>query len=378
MDKKSVIQLTIDISTNKNVSYPIFIGDGILKRVGEGVKHYTSSSKLLLVSNDKVFPIYGNIVLESLKEAGFDVKKVILPDGEDYKNLDCFKEILDKAVEFKLERSDSIVALGGGVIGDMAGYAASSYLRGINLVQMPTTLLAQVDSSIGGKVGINHSMGKNLIGAFYQPKCVIIDVNTLKTLDLRNIKTGLAEVLKYSFIEKTCNYKGEAKNFFAFLNNKREEIYNLDSDVITELVSYCCSLKAAVVEQDEKEAGLRAILNLGHTTGHALEVCGNYKLLTHGEAVSIGIIAALRLSAQKGILDDQLLEKGENLIKDFGLPYKIPSNLSLEDIICAMYLDKKVVKGKIRFVLPRKSLGEVGIYNDISDIQITEVLKTMY
>jgi 3-dehydroquinate synthase len=378
MNNAELTELKINLKARDSLSYPIYIGTNILKNAGNLVKNHISSSKILLVSNDTVFPIYGKTVIEALKKEGFDIKTTVIPDGEDYKNFGWFKVILDKAIDFNLERSDAIAALGGGVIGDMAGYAASSYLRGINLVQIATTLLAQVDSSIGGKTGINHPRGKNLIGAFYQPKSVIIDVSTLNTLDKRNLKNGLAEVLKYAFIQESCNYKEKSLNFFDFLYDNKDLIYKLDSKVIREMISYCCELKAAVVEQDEKEAGLRAILNLGHTTGHALEVCGDYNLLSHGEAVSIGMIAAIRLSKNKSLIDYNLAEKAENLIKHFDLPVYIPEEISIDRIIAAMKLDKKVQKKKVRFILPVKSMGKVEIYNDISDEEIIKVLEGMY
>lgn len=370
--------INVEIPSTSKKSYPIIIGSNILKEAGKIIKENTPSTKLLVVSNETVFPLYGNKFIESLINNGLKVESVILPDGEDFKNLEYFKFILDKALDYKLERKDSIVALGGGVIGDMAGYAAASYLRGINLVQIPTTLLAQVDSSVGGKVGINHEKGKNLIGAFYQPKCVIIDNDTLKTLDLRNIKNGLAEIIKYAFIEKTCNYSKEYLNFYDFLYNNRSLIYELEPNVTREMISYSCKLKASVVEQDEKESGLRAILNMGHTTGHALEVCGYYKILTHGEGVSIGTVAALKIAKNKGLLSPDLVEKGEAIIKLYELPYKIPDNISIYNILEAMKLDKKVQKAKVRFILPDKSIGEVGIFDDVTEEQLMTVLNEMY
>lgn len=378
MNQTKLTTLTINIPDNSNHSYPIFIAENTLAKAGEYIKEHTSSKKLLLVSNDTVFPLYGGQVLENLKASGFEVQTAILPDGEDYKTIECFKTILDKAVDFKLERKDSIIALGGGVIGDMAGFAAASYLRGINLVQIPTTLLSQVDSSIGGKVGINHTKGKNLIGAFYQPKCVIIDVSTLNTLDLRNLKNGLGEVLKYAFIEKSCNLKTELLDFFKFLRKNKDQIYNLTPEIIIKMITYCCQLKAAVVEQDEKESGLRAILNLGHTTGHALELCGNYTQISHGEGVAIGIITALRLSKELNLIDEKLMILSENLIKDYELPYSIPNNYNIEDIINGMNRDKKVLDGKIRFILPEKELGKVNILDTIDTCLLSKVLSTLY
>lgn len=378
MYSQEIIKLQIDIPAIKNITYPIFIGPHILKIAGNVAKEFTPSKKILLVSNDTVFPIYGNRVIESFKAANFDIKTIVIPDGEDYKNIEWLKVILDNAIDFKLERKDCIAALGGGVIGDMAGFAASSCLRGVNLIQIGTTLLSHVDSSIGGKVGINHIKGKNLIGAFYQPKCVIIDTVTLETLDKRNVKNGLAEVLKYAFIEKSCNYKGEQLNFFQFLDNNIENIYSLKAEVIKKMISHSCKLKAAVVEQDEKESGLRAILNLGHTTGHALELCGFFHLLNHGEGVSIGIITALRLAKAMNLLDEKSALKGEELFKKFKLPVKIPDSINIKDILESMKLDKKVKHGKLRFILPVNTLGEVSIFDNVEEKLLIQVLESLY
>ena len=370
--------LSINIPQKAPISYPIYIGQKILKQSGELIKKNINSQKLLLVSNDTVYPIYGKLVCDSLTRNGFEVKTVVIPDGEDYKNINWLKVMLDKAIDFKLERKDAIVALGGGVIGDMSGFAAASYLRGINLIQIPTTLLAHVDSSIGGKVAINHAKGKNLIGAFYQPKCVLIDPSTLETLDKRNFKNGLGEVLKYAFIEKSCNLNNNSLNFFNFLQENLDKIYNLDQDIISQTIMHCCKLKAAVVEQDEKEAGLRAILNLGHTTGHALELCGNYQDLSHGEGVSIGTIVAFNLAKENGYINDTILMDAINLIKSYNLPITIPANIRIEDIIKATKRDKKVSSGKLRFVLPCKEPGMVDIYDDIKQETIEKVLKKCY
>lgn len=378
MDLKETHKYVVEIPQAKELSYPIFIGEKVLKDAGKIIKEYTQSSKLLLVTNDTVFPIYGNMVTEVLKEAGFNVKTVVIPDGEDYKNINWYKVILDKAIEFKLERLDSIVALGGGVIGDMAGFAAASCLRGISLVQIATTLLAQVDSSVGGKVGINHFQGKNLIGAFYQPKCVIIDTKTLETIDKRQLRNGFAEVIKYAFIEKSCNCAENDGKFFDYLNNNYENIRVLEPEAIRHIVRYSCSLKAAVVQQDEREAGLRAILNFGHTTGHALEVCGNYKEVLHGEGVAIGMVVALNLAKEMGLIEQTVVEKGVEFIKKVKLPYQIPSSMSVEDIMAAMKLDKKVQKGDIRFVLPVKELGKVEIFRNIEEEKLIKALKASY
>lgn len=378
MENKQYIKLNIDIPDKGNATYPILIGNGILIDAGNIVKQYVSSSKLLVVSNDIVFPLYGKQVIESLRNAGFKVKTTIITDGEENKNLNWFKVIIDEAIDFKLTRKDAFIALGGGVIGDITGYAAASYLRGINIIQIGTTLLAQVDSSIGGKVAINHEKGKNLIGAFYQPKCVITDVTTLKTLDNRNLKSGLAEVLKYSFIEKSTNYLNNEICFFDFLDKNKSSICALDYNIVAEMISHCCKLKASVVEQDEREAGLRAILNLGHTIGHALEVCGEYNLLLHGEAISIGMVTAIKISEKIKLIDESIANNAVSLILKYDLPYNIPKEITIEDIVKAMKLDKKVSDGKIRFILPTKKIGIVDIFDNIKDSDLVTVLESMY
>ena len=239
-------------------SYPIIIREGILDSAYDYIKKYTNARRFLIVTNEKVYPIYG----EKLQAENSDF--IILPDGEVFKNMEILNKILDKAIEIKLERKDAIIALGGGVIGDISGFAASIYQRGIDFIQIPTTLLAQVDSSVGGKTAVNHKSGKNLIGAFYQPKLVLADTNTLDTLDNRQFKTGLSEVIKYSFIEKSCNASNDYQ-FFDFLKSRRTEILNKDKEVLKQVIKICCELKASVVNADEKEKGLRAILNFGHT-----------------------------------------------------------------------------------------------------------------
>ena len=278
----------VEIPQQQEYSYPIIIGENILDKVGEFVKQYTKGEnelaslapasqpkKLLIVTNKTVYPLYGEKIKTSLLEEGFEIDFVILEDGEKYKDIHSLETIWQRAIEFKLERKDAIIALGGGVVGDVTGFAASTYLRGIDFVQMPTTLLAQVDSSVGGKVAVNNKLGKNLIGSFYQPKFVLTDSSTLKTLPVDELKVGLAEVLKYGMIEKSCGLSGFNTSLLEYLKQNKDAIFALNTDIIQELVKYCCELKAAVVNKDEKEAGLRAILNFGHTIGHAVEKCSN-------------------------------------------------------------------------------------------------------
>lgn len=360
-------KIEVKIAPVKESSYPIFIGENLLDDVYEIISKYTNAKKFLVVTNDTVYSLYG----EFFKAENADF--LILPDGEIYKNFDMLSRILDRAMEIKLERKDAIIALGGGVIGDMAGFAASIYQRGIDFIQVPTTLLAQVDSSVGGKVAVNHPHGKNMIGAFYQPKAVIADTLTLKSLDDRQFKTGLSEVLKYSFIEKTCN-ADRNYNLFEFLSENKTEIYNKNSDVLTELISICCSLKAAVVKQDEKEKGLRAILNFGHTYAHAIENLTHYEKYTHGEAVSVGMKLIFELAHSLNLITNEYYQKSIDLLNDFGLLTYIPDEFDSELFYSVMSSDKKVADKKINFVLPVKE-KEVCIKNNIDKNIVLQGIK---
>ena len=357
--------LKVHIPQKAAYSYDLVVGNGILENAGEFIKKYTNAKNFLIVTNEKVKELYGKYLkIDS-------AKWFVMKDGERYKNFDTLKKILDFASQQKLQRTDCIIAFGGGVAGDIAGFAASIYMRGTDFIQIPTTLLAQVDSSVGGKVAINHEKGKNLIGAFYQPKAVLADISVLKTLDLRQLKTGLAEVLKYAFIEKSCaadlNYR-----FYDFLNQNKEEIYNLNPEILSKTVSICCSLKAAVVNQDETEKGLRTILNLGHTFAHAIENLTNYTVYTHGEAVAAGMKMAFNLSLAKGFIDKDYYNKACKLIDDYDL---IPSmqNFDKENFYDEMFLDKKAQNGKIRFVLPSENF-KAETTSDVTKEQVFEVL----
>lgn len=360
-------------STSKNV-YPIIIGENVFENAPSLIKEATKAKKLLIVTNPTVEALYYEKFVTALKDS-FLIEKVVLDDGEKFKNVASLDRIWTKAIETKLERKDAIVALGGGVIGDVAGFAAASYLRGIDFIQVPTTLLAQVDSSVGGKVAINHACGKNLMGAFYQPKLVLSDTSTLKTLPVREIKTGLAEVVKYAFIEKTCNV-GEKFGFIDFLKSKKNEILNLQGETLSDLISICCKLKAGVVSQDEKEQGLRAILNFGHTIAHSIEKCTHYNLFTHGEAVAVGIRAAFELSLMKKLIGESYFNEGINLLDEYGFDCKIPENVSVEELYQSMFSDKKVENRKIRFILATDK-ASVGIFDDVEKDLIIKVLENL-
>lgn len=358
--------IKVQIPPKNAYAYDILIGENLLAKANEIVKSYTKANKFLIVTNTTIAKLYKESL--NIKNA----VRIILPDGEEYKNFDSLKKILDAAVENKFERKDCIIAFGGGVVGDISGFAAATYMRGCDFIQIPTTLLAQVDSSVGGKVAINHEHGKNLIGAFYQPKLVITDISVLKTLDLRQLKTGLAEILKYAFIEKSCksplNYR-----LFDFLKQNKELIYDLNPHIIAELVNICCSLKACVVNEDETEKGLRAILNLGHTFAHAIENLTHYTVYTHGEAVAAGLKMAFELAFNKNLIEKNYYQKAMELIENYDI-IPVLNNFNKEEFYTEMLLDKKATDGKIRFVLPTEE-GKVKIFNNILKEDVFEVIK---
>ena len=368
----------VEIPQAKSLFYPIFIGNNILNQAGDYIKDHTKAHKLLMVSNDTVYSLYGEKIKESLINAGFETEILLLEDGEQYKNINSLEKILTKAIEQRLERKDAIIALGGGVVGDVTGFAAATYLRGVDFIQIPTTLLAQVDSSVGGKTAINHRFGKNLIGNFYQPKVVLTDITTLNTLSASELKVGLAEVLKYGFIEKTCGLSEKIDtSFIDFLDKNKESIMSLKSSIIEKLIKYCCELKASVVNQDEKEAGLRAILNFGHTIGHAVEKCYNYRNMNHGKAVAIGMRGAFFIAEEKNLIAGEYCEKCLNLLDKYEMNYKIDDKINPESLYKAMQVDKKVQNGKIRFVLPA-NISEVAVFKDVTENQIVKAIKKLY
>ncbi|MDJ0737704.1 MAG: 3-dehydroquinate synthase [Nostocaceae cyanobacterium] len=351
-------------------SYEIAIATGGLDQLGDHLSGLGLGKKILLVSNPTVFPHYGERAINSLQSAGFDVSTCILPDGEQYKNLDSLQKIYSTALENRLERSSTMVALGGGVIGDMTGFGAATWLRGINFIQVPTTLLAMVDASIGGKTGVNHPQGKNLIGAFYQPKLVLIDPEVLKTLPKREFRAGMAEVIKYGVI-----WDGE-------LFHQMEECEHLDAmeyiplELMDAILTRSCQAKADVVSKDEKEAGLRAILNYGHTIGHAVESLTGYTQVIHGEAVGIGMVAAGEIAVELGMWTQEEAQRQNILIQKAGLATQLPAGLDIEAIIASLQLDKKVKAGKVRFILPTQ-IGVVTITDQVPADTIRKVLIGM-
>lgn len=342
-------ELFVEISPNKK--YPIYIDSDSISDVSAFVESlekkifkYTNANKILVVISQKVDKLYGG---------HFKFKnsiKFILKDGEKQKNFKNYQRILNFALKNRLERKDAIIAIGGGVVGDIAGFAASTYLRGIDFIQIPTTLLACVDSSVGGKVAINTDFGKNLIGAFYQPKAVFCNINFLKTLDERQFKTGLAEVLKYAFIQKSCP-ANIGFDLFDFLEENAEKVLAKDDETLAKIIKICLELKASVVAKDEKEQDLRKILNFGHTYGHAVEKVTSYKKFTHGEAVAMGMDFAILLAFEKGLITNEYKDQALMLIEKYNLIKKKPK-LNQKKLIEAMSSDKKIENGKIKFILP--------------------------
>jgi 3-dehydroquinate synthase len=325
-------------------SYPILIGAGWLDGIGARVRAAVGGQAIraVVISDSRVAPLYVPAVAASLRAADFAVAEIQIPEGEQHKNLAWLALVYDRLIEAHIERSSPIVAVGGGVVGDLAGFAAATILRGVPFVQVPTTLLAQVDASIGGKTGINHASGKNLIGAFHQPRLVAIDIDTLKSLARREYVAGLAEVVKYGAILDA--------ELFARLDRNVPAVLRQDAPLLSEVVATSCRLKAMVVEGDEREGAYRAILNFGHTLGHAIETLTEYRRLLHGEAVAIGMVCAARLSQVLGWLPRSDVERIEGLLRRLGLPTAVPSDLSADQLALAVEADKKAVGGKIKFV----------------------------
>ncbi|QFU24776.1 3-dehydroquinate synthase [Shewanella eurypsychrophilus] len=345
-------------------SYPIVIGQDLLS-CGEHFARYLQDKKVLIVTNDTIAPLY----LESLQSilSNFDcVEPVVLPDGEQYKTLEQLDDIFTSLLQQNLGRDTVLVALGGGVIGDMTGFAAASYQRGIDFIQVPTTLLSQVDSSVGGKTAVNHPLGKNMIGAFYQPKFVLIDTNCLDTLPAREFAAGMAEVIKYGIIWDA--------DFFQWLENNVSQLKSLDKETLEYAISRCCEIKADVVAQDETERGVRALLNLGHTFGHAIEAEMGYGVWLHGEAVSAGTVLAANTARLMGLIDESIVCRITNLFETFDLPISHPDSMNFEQFIKHMRRDKKVLKGQVRLVLP-DSIGKAGVYSNVTDEILEQVIR---
>ena len=323
-------------------SYSILVGTGLLAEAGREVATLLPSARITVVTNPTVAALFLKRVTDSLDQAGFHTRSIEIADGEEHKNLASLASIYDRLLEDGVDRGSAIVALGGGVVGDVTGFAAATILRGVPYVQIPTTLLAQVDSSVGGKTAINHARGKNLIGAFYQPRLVLCDIETLATLPRREFLAGLAEVLKYGVILD--------RDLFALIEERLDAILAQDRDLLVRIVKRSCELKAMVVGRDERESDYRAILNFGHTLAHAVENLTAYNTYLHGEAVALGMVAAARVSHARGHCGADVVERIERLLERAGLPVVVPTSLAAGDLAQAIEHDKKARDGKVKFV----------------------------
>ncbi|MFT4767804.1 MAG: 3-dehydroquinate synthase [Glaciecola sp.] len=346
-------------------SYPIYIDSGVLSDSARLNRHI-KGRQVLVISNTTVAPLLMDRVCASL-DPSLKVSQVLLPDGEEHKTLGVLEQIFDKALEDNHNRSTTFLALGGGVVGDMAGFAAASYQRGVNFLQIPTTLLAQVDSSVGGKTGVNHPLGKNMIGAFYQPQAVFIDPDVLDSLPDREYAAGLAEVIKYGLI---CD-----PAFYEWLQHHRDDFVARDKAVLSEAIKRSCAAKARVVAEDEREGGVRAILNLGHTFGHAIEAAQGYGSWLHGEAVSAGMVLAARLSVNQGWITDAEVARLVQWLEAMSLPTSPPKDMSAATWTEHMLRDKKVVDGRLRLVLLAQ-IGEARIVDDLPRSELEAFMAT--
>ncbi|MFQ6091561.1 MAG: 3-dehydroquinate synthase [bacterium] len=342
--------------------YPIHIGENLLIRAGEILK---KNGKVMVVTNPTVGELYLDELTEGLTGEGFEVSSSVVPDGERYKTLEWANRLYDSLLDHRMERGSTVVALGGGVIGDLAGFVAATYKRGLPLVQAPTTLLAQVDSSIGGKVGVDHARGKNMIGTFYQPRCVLISLEVLDTLPQRELRAGLAEVIKYGVISD--------EDLFGYVEENLEALLGWEPQALRFVVKRSCQIKASVVAKDERETGLRAILNFGHTLGHGLEAATDYGLYRHGEAVAAGMVWATEIAVGLKLTPEKTLTRIATLIARAGLPTR-SEDVSPEEIIKFLRQDKKVLNGRVRFVLPKR-VGQVVVTDTVPEELIRDVLK---
>lgn len=359
-------QTQVDVDLGDR-SYPIYIGTGLLDN-GALLRKHVPGSTALVVTNETIAPLYLERTVAALSEGGdIRVEVVVLPDGEEHKNMEVLMRVFDKALEAKLDRQTTFVALGGGVIGDMTGYAAASYQRGVHFIQIPTTVMAMVDSSVGGKTGVNHPAGKNMIGAFYQPRCVLIDIDTLKSLPDREFASGLAEVVKYGLIRDA--------EFFEWQEANIDKIMMREEDALVHAIERSCINKAEVVALDEKEGGVRATLNLGHTFGHAIETGIGYGEWLHGEAVSVGTVMAADMSERLGWVDATIKERTLALLEKCQLPVEVPECMTVQTFQDLMAVDKKAANGKLRLILLKGELGGCVFTGDFDSDKLFETLE---
>lgn len=348
-------------------SYNIYIGHNLETTIIDFFKTQKYSQKALIITDTNIAPLYADNIKDLLSQAGFIAKIAVIPAGEQSKSLSVAETLYTQAIEHGLDRKSPIIALGGGVVGDLAGFIAATFMRGVPFIQMPTSLLAQVDSSVGGKVAVNHALGKNLIGAFYQPQAVFMDLNMMKTLPSREISTGLGEVIKYGFIYD--------HDFYTYLTKHKHEILQLQPEALIHIIARSCEIKADVVSKDECEAGLRAILNFGHTLGHAIEKETNYAVYNHGEAVAIGMVGASKLSFKLGLIPQDIVDKMCKLLTDMNLPLKA-KDCDPQKIYQDIFHDKKTVNGKVNWLL-LKDIGTVCISKDVPEKLVKETISEL-
>lgn len=343
--------------------YPITIGADLLNDF-DALSAVIQSQQVVVVTNETIAPLYLER-LSAVLSGKQKVTSIVLPDGEQFKTLDTLTLIFDRVLADQHNRNTTFVALGGGVVGDITGFAAACYQRGAGFVQIPTTLLAQVDSSVGGKTAVNHPAGKNMIGAFYQPSAVLIDTSTLNSLSNRDFAAGFAEVVKYGLIADA--------EFYEWISHNRAQLLQRDSDALAQAIRRSCEIKARIVASDEREAGVRALLNLGHTFGHAIEAFLGFGQWLHGEAVAAGMVLAMRLSCARGAVSQSQVEHLEALLQDFGLPVAAPPSMACKEFVSLMTLDKKVIDGQMRFIL----LDQLGSARVVDDVTVDELQRLL-
>jgi 3-dehydroquinate synthase len=354
-------RLAIDLDER---SYEILIGLDLRKRVGEFLKAVFRPSRVVIITHPSINSTYGEEVIANCLDQGWTTDIIEVPEGEVSKSLGQVEKLYDRLLELNCDRKSVLIALGGGVIGDLVGFVAATYQRGINFIQVPTTLLSQVDSSVGGKTGVNHPKGKNMIGAFYQPRLVVTDLQTLKTLPIKEYRAGLAEIVKYGVISDA--------SFFEFLEKNYKDILNLNHDCLSYIIENSCAIKAKVVEKDERETHHRMILNFGHTLGHAIESLTGYSRFVHGEAVAIGMVRAAELSHSMGKCSKEVPRRLETLLKNLGLPVEMPE-LDPTAVIESLYHDKKTMDNKIKFILV-KEIGSIEIVEQVPESEILKII----
>lgn len=355
--------LTVNLAER---SYPIHVGAGLLTSSALFAPHI-AGQRVMIVTNDTVAPLYLDVLCHTL--AAYQVESLVLPDGEAHKTLTSFERIMSALLEGKHGRDTTLIALGGGVIGDLVGFAAACYQRGVPFIQVPTTLLSQVDSSVGGKTAVNHPLGKNMIGAFYQPKAVIIDIDCLRSLPQRELAAGMAEVIKYGIIWD--------EDFFNWLELHTSDIQALQSHALSKVILRCCAIKADVVSQDETENGVRALLNLGHTFGHAIEAEKGYGNWLHGEAVAVGSVQAAETSLRLSLLAQHDVDRIKALLVKAHLPITAPADMEFDDYLHHMLRDKKVKAGKLRLVLP-VAIGRADLFTDVEPSVLRAVIDATH